>query len=65
MHITLRNAWTGYGNYECCKEDGLKQMDKVLDSIEASVRGAIKYRQQDKFRDSRCIINGWATCPLS
>jgi hypothetical protein len=65
IHIRLSNYWTGAGPYDCCEGDGLKQMDGVLDALEVTIRNELKSNQQDWFRDSRCIIDGWKTCPLS
>jgi hypothetical protein len=64
MHIRLSNFWTGVGDYDCCKGDALKQMDGVLDDLEQGLRSEFKRYQKDWYRDSRCIINGWQTCPL-
>jgi hypothetical protein len=65
-HITLANPWARYGSYDCCKGDGLSQMDRVLEGLERRIRdGYPEVWGGSWFRDSRCIINGWATCPLS
>jgi hypothetical protein len=65
-HITMANPWTRYGSYECCKGDALSQVDRVLDGLERRIRDGYPEVWGDPwFRDSRCIINEWATCPLS
>jgi hypothetical protein len=62
MNVRLLNAWTGYGRYDCCDGDGLKQMDAVLAGMEPTGRNEFKSQQLDWYADSRCIINGWQTC---
>ncbi|KAH7408793.1 hypothetical protein DE146DRAFT_647204 [Phaeosphaeria sp. MPI-PUGE-AT-0046c] len=64
MHIWLTNWHTGYGYYDCCSEGIRARMDSALDSLRDRMKLEFpKQAGNSWYRDSRCIINGWATCP--
>jgi hypothetical protein len=63
MHIKLWNLKITAGNWDCCEGDKLKLVGNVIDDLGPEI--GIVFWESHFSRDSRCIINGWKTCPLS
>jgi hypothetical protein len=64
MHIKLWNRWTWYGTYDCCQGSKRERIDTVLDKMGDDIkRQFVAWWGRAFSRDSKCITNGWKSCP--
>lgn len=57
----LENVKKGWDHYWCCEK--LQNIDTKSDGLKDEILKAFPRWKKAWVRESRCIINGWATCP--